>query len=209
MQLTLVAPPTMTLLSVAEVAAFLRIELDTDEGSPPLIVDARADDIAALISAAVAHLDGRDGTLGRCLAPQTWRMDLARFPSGIITLPLPPTMSVLSIDYVDADGNLQQLNSYRVTPGGPYGAAIQPALGASWPQTLRDTLDAVRVTFEAGYVTASSPALLALPEPIRQALKLMISQWYDEGGFIVGGQVTHLPFAVDALLAPYRCNLLV
>lgn len=80
MQLTLVAPPTMTLLSVAEVAAFLRIELDTDEGSPPLIVDARADDIAALISAAVAHLDGRDGTLGRCFRewhpaarPQPWR----------------------------------------------------------------------------------------------------------------------------------------
>jgi hypothetical protein len=65
------------------------------------------------------------------------------------------------------------------------------------------------VTFEAGYLTASSPAMLAVPEPIKQALKLIIQQWYDEGSFVVGGQVTHLPFAVDALLAPYRCNLLV
>lgn len=208
MQLTLVNPPIMTLLSVAEVAAFLRIELDMTDGSPPLIDDSRADDIAALISAAVAHLDGRDGTLGRCLAPQTWRLDLARFPSGPIVLPLPPTMNVLGVEYVDTNGIAQQLIGYRLHMGGLYGASIQPGLGTAWPATLRDTLDAVRVTFEAGYVTASSPAMLALPEPIRQALKLIIQQWYDEGSFIVGGQVTHLPFAVDALLAPYRCNLI-
>ena len=44
-----------------------------------------------------------------------------------------------------------------------------------------------------------------VPEPLRQAIRLLVAHWYENRGLIAVGQsVAVLPATVAALLAPYR-----
>lgn len=53
------------------------------------------------------------------------------------------------------------------------------------------------ITFTAGYGAPTD-----VPAAIRQAMLLLVTQWYEHRQ--VTGTGTALPFAVDALLAPFR-----
>lgn len=195
MQLILIEPPTEQVITTDEAKLWLRVDGDEEDAT-----------IAALIAAATSRFDGRDGVLGRCLAPQTWRLELPRFPLGELKLPLPPTISIEAVEYTDGDGQTQELQDFRTVLGGWSGARLLPALGAAWPATA-DVPDAVRVTFRAGYVTDASPAALAVPDAIKQAMLLLITDWFEERrNFTVGGAMSPLPVATEALIAPFRSN---
>lgn len=195
--LRLIAPPTDDVVTLAEAKAHLRVDEDDED-----------DLIEALTAAAVARLDGADGMLGRCLAPQTWQLALPAFPAGGIRLPLPPTIAVTSLAYLDTTGTLVTLDpaAYRVVDGGRDGHLVLPPLSTSWDYaTAAETPDAVRVTFRAGYQTDDSPPALAVPKPIRQAVLLTLADWYDNrGSAVVGVGVAALPVAADHLVAQFR-----
>jgi uncharacterized phiE125 gp8 family phage protein len=191
--LRLITAPTADVLTLAETKAHLRVDEDDEDAV-----------IAGLIAAATARLDGRDGILGRCLAEQTWELGLAAFPAaeaGAILLPLPPTIAVDSVKYLDGAGAEQTISSalYAVSPGGIAGDTVLPLAG-SWDYLTAARPDAVRIRFRAGYAT--------LPKNIRLALLLMIGDWFEHRGTAVVGQsVAELANAADALLAPYRLYL--
>lgn len=177
------AAPAALPITVAEARAQVRLGDD----------DSQDELLAGLIATAVDHLDGYGGILGRCLAPQTWRLCLDGFPAAAIDLPLPPLRSVTSIAYVDAAGETQALadSAYDVLDG-PL-ARICPAYGTSWPATRRQAR-AVTITFEAGWAAGE------LPPAIGHALKIIVE------GLFEGGDLTELVQgrAVKALLAPWR-----
>ena len=52
--------------------------------------------IAALLAAAVAHLDGWRGALGRCILTQSWRVDYD--DEGTHLLPFPDVSTVTAVD---------------------------------------------------------------------------------------------------------------
>lgn len=198
MQLIQIEPPIEQVITTEEAKLWLRVDADDEDET-----------IAALIAAATSRFDGRDGVLGRCLAPQTWRLELPRFPWGEIKLPLPPTISIEAVEYTDRNGQTQELQDCRTALGGWSGARILPALGGAWPGTA-DVPDAVRVRFRAGYQTDASPAELAVPEAIKQAMLLLITDWFEERrNFTVGGTMSSLPVATEALIAPFRANYVI
>ena len=44
-----------------------------------------------------------------------------------------------------------------------------------------------------------------MPEPLRQAIRLLVAHWYENRGLIaVGHEIAVLPQTVAALIAPYR-----
>lgn len=205
MSLTLITPPPVKPISVAEAKAQLRIDTADD--------DAR---IGALIAAAVQHIDGRDGWMNRAFVQQTWELRLDAFPwireanrYGSIILPLPPLRSVDSVSYRDSAHQLQvwDPSNYDVDLGGDWKGRITPKQAVPWPQT--DTQpDAVIVRFTAGYAPViGSPTdyLANIPETVRQALLLLVSHWYENRApVLIGRQARELPMAVQALLAPLR-----
>lgn len=194
--LELVTGPTSDPVSLAEAKAHCRIDHSDDDGL-----------LAGYILAA-RQLVERDTS--RALMEQTWRAFFDRcWPSYFdgrcyrpgIVLPMPPLVSVVSISYVDTVGVTQTLGSdqYRVARFGHRGL-IEPAYGVTWPP-VRPQLDAITVEFVAGY--GSNPG--DIPEPIRQALLLLIGHFYEHREAVnVGSAVNEMPFAVDALLGPYR-----
>ena len=136
----------------------------------------------------------------RTLITTVKRLSLDCFPSWAIRIPDPPLQSITSIVYTDAAGDSTTIDDedYRVltdpTPG-----FVEPAYGVTWP-IAQDISGAVRVTFTAGY--GDEPD--SVPEPIKQAMLLLIGHWYQNREAIVTGTITAaLEFSVDALLGPY------
>jgi uncharacterized phiE125 gp8 family phage protein len=160
--------------------------------------------IQSLIDTTTAHLDGYSGILGRCLVTQTWRVALARWPRDrCIRLPF-PNAAPTGLVYADADGVDQTLDAalwsgYTDALGG----FVQLKKAFTAPAVDADRLDAIRVTFTAGYGAAAD-----VPAAIKHAMKLMIGHFYENREEVAVGQslfVAQIPVGADRLLAPYRC----
>ena len=171
----------------------MRLVLVTPPAAPPIMlaeVKAHArvshDDEDLLlqhyIDAATAWLDGPAGILGRCLVTQTWRAEFNAV-TGPIRLPFPDTV-IDSAVFTDAEGG-ELIHAFELQDQRPL---LRPITGLG---------RSAAITFTAGY---GAPA--EVPAAIRQAMLLLVTQWYEHRQ--VTGTGTALPFAVDALLAPFR-----
>jgi uncharacterized phiE125 gp8 family phage protein len=128
--------------------------------------------IMALIPAAIAAVET---DAQRAIANQTWILRMDEFPCDEIELRKPPVNAVSSVVYLDTDGTSTTLSvdDYQVDlVSAP--ARISPAVGSSgWPSTYC-ALNAVTVTFTAGYVETPIPALAI------HAIKLALKAIYRE-----------------------------
>lgn len=157
------------------------------------------DMLKAFLSSAVQHLDGWSGILGRCLMPQTWRQDFDGF-ERCLRLPLVPVKEITSVEYEDAYGVTQAID------GANY-AVASDALGSfvrfksSYDFAgISEERPAVHVTYVAGYAKADS-----VPAPLKTAILLLVEHWYENrSAAVIGSAPAALPFAVDALIAPFR-----
>ena len=183
----MVAAPAEAPVSLDEAKAHLRVEHDEDDTL-----------LAVMIDAATQSLDGRTGTLRRCLMRQTWRVDLPGFPrSGTIPLPLFPVVSI-SVTYTDTSGAAVDLVAdeamLRQTVGGP---VVRRPAGIEWPPTAVAD-DAVRITCVCGAAAAAE-----VPAPIRSAILLMVGDLYRNREIGTSGSQA----VIGARLAPYRRGL--
>lgn len=152
-----------------------------------------------LIQAAVAHIDGADGVLGRAIMPQTWKMrvDNARYE---IDIPLPPLIAVSSVSVISTEFvSTPVVNGYTVI-------GVNPAT-ITLPADL--AFAGAEITFMCGYATIIPEPLTyvpAVPESLRLAILMLVRHWYDHPGIIEVGRISMqpLPMAVASLLAPYR-----
>lgn len=184
MGLTLSVAPAQEPVDLDAVKAHLRIDGDADD-----------DMLRSLITAARMMAEQ---ILNRSLITQTWVYKLDAFPSGALALPKPPVQSVTSVAYLDSAGDSQTWDAanYGVfldhwTP------RIAPVYGGAWP-TAREQIDAVTVTYVAGYGDTG----LAVPRPIIQAILLMIDRLYGDDDCGGDGAARHA--APMALMSPYR-----
>lgn len=173
-------------MSLLEAKTHLRVDIADDDAL-----------ISALIMAARQYVER---ITGRALITQTWQYILDRFPA-VFVLPKPPLRQVVSITYKTADEFSHPIPATDyVVDAASEPARIAPAPGLSWPSETLYPLGAVTVEFEAGYGDAAN-----VPMPIKQAILLLIGQWYEQREAInVGNIINELPFAVAALLSPYR-----
>lgn len=187
MRLELVTPPTDRLISLDDVKKNINVDTADDDAK-----------ILRLIQAAEAYLDGRDGVTGRCYRPQVWKAFLPAF-TDCIELPLPPTLSIVSIEYYDLNDALQTLATsyYRVIEGGSTGDRIIPEESTTYPST-NTRPDAVQITFQAGYQDAESPENESVIETVRLAASMLVKSWYDNEGSM------DIPEVVKSLIAPIR-----
>ena len=199
MSLTRVTAPTFEPLTLAEVRAHCRVDHLLED---PLLA-------GYIISAR----EFAEDYTRRALLPQTWEMKINRdwpeywsveekdWRQGI-ELPKPPFQSVVSITYVDDAGVTQTLaaDQYQAVAinGESLEGLIVPANGVVWP-TVRDQMHAITVRFVAGYADTN-----AVPIRIQQAMKLMISHWFDNRAASSETPPTEVPFGVAALLDPSR-----
>lgn len=188
MGLTATTPPAVEPVSLIEAKRHVRAEADEDN--------------AYLDSRIVGARTYCENYTGRALITQTLRLTLDGFPgcSGMIRPPRPRLIEVSEITYVDTNGVTQALDpaNYQVDASTEPGR-IAPAYGLTWPST-RPQMASVSITYTAGYgATAAS-----VPQPIREAMLLLIGHRYEFREPVAEGNFKEIPMAVASLLAPYR-----
>lgn len=202
MALTLITGPENTPVTLEEAKAWCRIDHTDDD-----------DLIQALLEAATAHLDGKNGTLHRCLEPQTWELAYDDFPDpncngdAFIEIPLPPLIEIVSIKYDDADGVEQTIDpaNYSVDTKSVPGWVV-PVSTFTWPTPL-DAINAVRVRFRAGYEEVDS-GISGVPTPIKTAIKVMVVDWYENRESVANQNVSKIdiPATAERMLNQYRIH---
>lgn len=188
MHLTQTVAPSGQVVTTAEAKTHLYVEHDDDDVY-----------IAGLIAAATAWCEEYTR---RQFLTATWQLTMDSFPAdGMIVLPRPPlTATSFAIVYNDVDGVEQTLTSADWTLNvNAFVGYVIPAYGTSWPSARGHDQD-VTVTFKAGYGTAAD-----VPEPIKQAIKLLIGHWHAHKESVVLGTIsTPIQQTVDHQLGVYR-----
>jgi uncharacterized phiE125 gp8 family phage protein len=134
----------------------------------------------------------------RALITQTWELTQSSFPSWDLCLPRPPFQSLTSITYTDDDGATQTLSPslYQVSSGSP--AVVQPTYGEVWPTTRPSTLDAVTITFLAGYGDDST----AIPAEFQNLIAELVAFRFMNRGDVQGAIPNHIMWSMKSL----RCG---
>jgi uncharacterized phiE125 gp8 family phage protein len=162
--------------------------------------------VEGLILAATTWIDGPTGWLGRALGIQTLEYAMEDFHSdadGYIHLPFSPVLELLSIRVRASAENFDTIppGEYEIDAGGVY------PLSGAWP-FVSGRNQRVILRYRVGCAKPSgTPAVwvVNVPEPIRFAILLLIAHWYrNREAVVIGQSAVNLPFAVDALLQPYR-----
>lgn len=185
--LSLVAPPSSSVLTLSGAKGYMREDMDYQ--------DAVVNDI---IMAATAYFDGPDGILGRCLVNQTWDYSMDVFCPKVY-LPLAPVQSLVSVTYYDDENVEQTLEAglYNLIAHGtnPY---LKIADGESLPSTYaRD--DAVTIRAIYGYGDAAD-----VPEDIKLAMRLFVNS-LEQMRTTDSDKPTKANYlGVEALTAKYR-----
>lgn len=219
MSIRLVTPPSVEPVSLTEAKSHLRLEESNDDAFvTTLIVGARQYiekvcwrgllvQVYERTQASFRGADSREempdyvpGT------PQPIAVQGARFKPYIELerghLAVTPAIVV---SYLDPSGVLQTLSSSAYIVGNQDNDKengqlwLNSAAGYSWPSVLNQ-FNAVRIRYSVGYATAAD-----VPEPLKQSIKLLISQMYEyRTPEVTGTIVAKIGFTIDALTQPYR-----
>lgn len=184
LDLILASPPAMEPVTLAAAKLHCRID-GSDEDTL----------VAWLITAARALVEEQSG---RALVTQSFELRIDHWPA-LLFLPRPPAVAVESITYTDDAGHTATLApaAYALRTGVQpaylrFDSSLRPAA------TLADDA-AICVRYTAGYGSADD-----VPAPLRQAILLLVGHLYTNREAVGASNQAALPFAVDALLAPYR-----
>ena len=190
MALSVVTGPTQEPVTLAEAKLHARDDTDDDDQL-----------IMALITTAREWIEGQTK---RALVTQTWDWDIdwgwPYMQNGVPTLdfPINPVSSVTSITYDDGSSPRATLSASDYTAvTRTHGSYIVPAYSVTWP-TLRCVPNAITVRFVAGQ------AIDEVPKQLTQALKMLVTHMYERRDLAMEKQLIEIPYAVEALISPYR-----
>ena len=179
------SPLNQSVVTLVDMKAFLRVDDDEED-----------DLISALAVAATAYVET---ATNRALLQQEYQLFLDQFPcGGYFYLPNPPLSSVTSITYRDYNDATQTMssNDYGVDQGSGTDSRVYLKSGAAWPSDVVNELDAVKVTYVAGYGVAST-----VPGGLKVAVKQLVAHWFENReGVVLGVTPSEVPFAVQALI---------
>jgi len=193
MNLKTITAATEEPITLAEAKLHLRVDIDDDDSL-----------IGGLISSARTYVEA---FTRRAAASTTYELILDDFPHGYeIVIPKPPLESVTSIKYTDKDGveTTWESSKYVVHEDEP--AVIVPAYSENYPTFTPYPKGAVKIRFVAGYKVSDENPDLVIPDAVKQAMFLLISDWYENRGELLqrGHIPKSIPVAVNNLLYPYK-----
>lgn len=156
--------------------------------------------ITRLIRAATSDVERHTR---RALITQTWKMTLREFPyyspahQSRVYIPRPPLQSITSIIYAHEttgtpttlSGSLYQ-TSTESKPG-----YTEPAFGESWPTVRPETVEAIAITYVAGYGDDASD----IPAEFQNLIYELVAFRFFNRGDVDSAIPKHIKWAMDSL----------
>ena len=181
----LLTPPLLEPIALADARSWLR--LDT----------AAEDDLVSVLIVSARMVV--ESTIRRMLLTQSWRLVLDAWPqNGIVRIPFAPFQSLAGMRIFDAANVAQPVGTALATLDASPDAARLYFSGN--PPAPGRAIAGIEIDVVVGYGAAAS----SIPEPIRQALRMLVARWYENRGDVeIDSGAMRLPASVQALLAPY------
>lgn len=175
-------------VTLGEAKAFLRVDGEAEDAF-----------INTLITAARLHVEG---TTGRALLAQTWRVVLDTWPKDrAVPLPVGPVMSVTAITAYDDDGNGTELTlaQFRPESGTAPAKLFLPPVVDGMP-VLR-ARGGIEIDYAAGYGTDAED----VPRDLKQAVLSLVGYWFEHrDAVVIAGSGAIVPSGFDRLIANYK-----
>jgi uncharacterized phiE125 gp8 family phage protein len=166
-----------------------------------LRVDTSAQDtlIQSLIMASRLHIEA---ALDLALITQSWRLRLDSWPrSGTLVLPLRPVEELTAVRVHVDDDTIETLDVDDFILDGTPNPARVVWRGTGTAPVSPIAANGIEIDLVAGYGDAPSD----VPQPIRQALLLLVAHWYENREPVeIGATATVIPGSVSSLLSLYR-----
>lgn len=169
--------PAVEPVCLDDLKAFLQYDDDDQDG--------------LITSLGIAAREELERVTQLALITQTVKLYLPDFPGCEIEIRKPPVSSITSVQYTDTDGDTQTVSSanYQLDSKS-YPARLWPVRDQEWPNDVKqDTLNAVTVTFVAGYGDPED-----VPERVKTAIKVATKASFDgcESGMMYDALVDSL-----------------
>lgn len=183
----LLTAPAVEPVTLDEARGFLRVEHNDDDEL-----------IAALVAGSRIHVEAQTR---RALITQSWRLTRDNWPEdGRLRVVPGPLQALTAARVYDFDGNAQDVDLQAfVADLGASELAVAP-----WAVPAPGRIAAgIELDVTVGY----GDSALDVPEPLRQAIRLLTAHWYDNRRLVAVGTTSQagvLPQTVGALLSPYR-----
>ena len=190
MALKLITAPVARPLTVQDVSDQTRADLTVEQ---------------VLIETYIAAVAAKaEVIIGRALITQTWELSTESFscahPHGI-RLPFSPVQEIVSITYIDTNGDSQIVNpaNYYLTGDDP--EMVAPVYGTVWPVS-RNHPGVVKIRYICGYGDTSDD----IPEAIRVWMLMNVAALYENRETVTVGKsgLIELSTLADSLLDSYR-----
>lgn len=183
----LLTAPAVEPLTLAEAKEFLRLEHVDDDGL-----------LASLIVGARGHVEA---ATRRALITQVWRHVADAWPdSGCIEVWPAPLRAVDAARVYRSDGATLAIDPDAFIADLARAPAVLAFTARALPAPER-TKAGIEIDLRVGYGDAATD----VPEPLRQAMRLLIAHWYENRGLVARSEsVAALPETIRALIAPYR-----
>lgn len=185
----LLTTPALEPLTLAEAKAFLRVETADDDAL-----------IGALIAGARIYVEAETR---RALITQSWRISADAWPADGRLAVLPAPLQALTAARIyDETDTAHALDTQAFVLDLAGSALVFAPNFASWALPMPGRSAAgIELDVMCGYGAAATD----VPEPLRQAIRLLVGHWYENRGVVaIGHQTAALPVTVAALIAPYR-----
>jgi uncharacterized phiE125 gp8 family phage protein len=152
--------------------------------------------IDTLISAATTNIERY---LNRALITQTWKVFYDCFHNEM-KIPFGALQSVTHVKYYSQSATLTTwaTSQYWVVSQTDPGY-VRKAYDVSFPELQNGRPNAIEIQFVCGYGLAAS-----VPEDIKHAIKLLVTDYYENRGTVVIGTVSKIPSYLTDLIHTYR-----
>ena len=180
----LLTAPAVEPLSLAEAKAFLRVETSDED-----------DVITALIGGARIHVEAQTR---RALITQSWRLSFDCWPTdGRLPVVPAPLQALTAARVYDANNVAHAADTAAFVLDKGASALIFAPWALPAPGRV---VAGIEFDVMVGY----GDAAIDVPEPLRQAIRLLVAHWYENRGLVTTGvDYSALPQSVAALIAPY------
>jgi uncharacterized phiE125 gp8 family phage protein len=181
----LLTGPAIEPISLSEMKLYLRVDTTDEDGL-----------INAFITAARLLIEA---SARKLFISQTWRLVLDAWPvDGVIRVPLSPLSQVVAARAYNSLGvaSTVSLSSLEMNS-----LSDPPTISIIGPVPVSGR---ARSGIEVDIVCGFGPAIGNIPEPLRQAIRLLVGRWYENRGDLVSSPSATLPPEIAALVSPYR-----
>ena len=183
----LLTGPAVESLTLGEAKTFLRVEHDDDDQL-----------VTALIAGARTNVEAQAQI---ALITQSWRIVLDCWPKyGRVAVRPGQLQPLVAARFSDFSGNAHVIDTQGFVPD-------RDASALSFVPWAVPVPGRAAAGIELDVTVGFGDTAGAVPESLRQAVRLLVSHWYEHRG-LVGPASAMLPATVSALIAPHRMSSL-